>query len=298
MSRARARPKPQYQPHPTLSAMVKGTAIVLSHSEDTSLLVAALRSEGLKVVELRQVHEAHHAGLSPSFLCLMNHMVAWRLALKRRCPTLIVEADFVPVRGFGLLPAPFNPTSPRVGVAWLYSTGARMYSVTKEGFIEGGSTSTVAMAVTPAAAYELLHYSEHVRKATNGGLEYCPWDSGIDGYLISRGFKNYLAFKNYGEHGGRSNPEHSQRIRAAWPHRADVLWSELLFRPGYAPEGHRGNLRGAAIRLHARVRGLARFALGYYLRPKILMGSSFPMRLLLTAVARQLPWTEPPRYET
>lgn len=66
-------------------------------------------------------------------------------------------------------------------------------------------------------------------------------------------------------------------------HRADTLYGPLAFEPDYSLQ--ESTLQA---RLNARLRGLGRLATGRYLRPKILRGSSQPLRLLQFALGRQL----------
>lgn len=80
--------------------------LVVSHKEDTSNLVATLQAEGFSVTEVRGPYPAESSDWSPSTRCLVNHTNAWRIASERTSLTVIVEADFVPVIGFGKLPFP------------------------------------------------------------------------------------------------------------------------------------------------------------------------------------------------
>jgi hypothetical protein len=103
---------------------------------------------------------------SPSYLCLLNHKRAWEIASLQCQPTLIVEADFVPVVGFGQLPLPFKREQKNVGIAWLYVCAPQLYNVSAQGYAEGFSVSTVAYLVTPEAAKQLINLEEKVRTET------------------------------------------------------------------------------------------------------------------------------------
>src|SRR5262245_5775581 len=60
---------------------------------------------------------------------LVNHANAWRIAAGRKRPTIIVEPDFVPVRGFGDLPVPLPPGREESGLAYLYSVGSEIWDL-------------------------------------------------------------------------------------------------------------------------------------------------------------------------
>src|SRR5262249_12902477 len=89
----------------TLRAVSSGVVIV-AHREDTAPLTKALLAEGLTVDEVRGPYTSEQLKFSAIMRCLVNHANAWRIAANRDRPTIIVEADFVPVKGFGDLPAP------------------------------------------------------------------------------------------------------------------------------------------------------------------------------------------------
>ena len=260
---------------------------VIACTEDTSLLEQVLNREGMQVEILRQPPVSSSIQYSRSYLCLMNHVRAWQKIVEKDQPGLVIEADFVPVNGFGALPVPCDLTVKTTGLAWLYTCASQIYSVSEQGYAEGFSVSTVAYLVTPDAARALLSYAEEVR-SEYGETRYSPWDSGVEGFLRSRGFKSYIPFRNYGEHGGIPNPEHLQN-RHLWKqlsssHRADTLYGKLAFLPAYAKTD--GELFQA--RLYARVRGLGRLLTGRLLRRSIVMRSSVPWRLIGFALRRQI----------
>jgi hypothetical protein len=261
-----------------------GQTFILAYREDTTQLETALTHTGLACKVLRQVDQPEYQGYSSSYRCLLNHHQAWVRAAQSDQPTLIVEADFVPVVNLGQLPLPFRLNQPDVGLAWLYTCAPQVYSVTKEGFGEGYSTGLVAYVVTPAAAAALCDFAS---KFSKSGSRYTTFDSEIDQFLRRQGLKNYIGFRNYGEHGGIPNSEH-RRNGLSGIHRADVLWGQLAFLPAYATGAKRPRLALALARLQARTRGLGRLLVGRFLRIKVAKNSKRPLLLLQFALLRQL----------
>ncbi|MCY7407731.1 MAG: LPS biosynthesis glycosyltransferase [Alkalinema sp. CAN_BIN05] len=259
---------------------------VIAYQEDTTLLESIFHGEQLPYEVLRQVEGEIPSDFSRSYACLMNHCKAWRKIVAAGKAALIIEADFVPVKGFANLPMPCDVMDNRTGVAWLYTCASQLYSVTADGFAEGFSVSTVAYIVTPNGAVGLLALAEKIR-LKYGERSYGAWDSEVESFLRSRSLVCYIPFRNYGEHGGIPNPEHAKN-RDRWKHfsschRADRLYGELAFLPAYAL--NRWELR--QVRLYARMKGLGRLFLGKFLRWKVMRRSSFPLRLLGFAVRRQ-----------
>ena len=195
-------------------------------------------------------------------------------------PTLIVEADFVPVANFAQLPPPYDPLDSRLGIAWLYSCAAQIYRITNGGYAQGYSTAMVAYVVTRESAWSLIELAEKVR-TTAGPETYTPWDSGIEYYLRDRSFRNYVPWRNYGEHGGIPNPEQQQR-NPSTTHRADVVYGRWAFEPSYGDR--------LKERSYGRVKGIGRLLLNKYLRGEVLRGSTQPAQLLQFAIGRQLTW--------
>ncbi|MBF2002735.1 MAG: LPS biosynthesis glycosyltransferase [Synechococcales cyanobacterium M58_A2018_015] len=261
-----------------------GQTWIIAYKEATEPLEQALTQAGFTCGVLRQQDHPEYAAYASAYRCLLNHQQAWQRAAQSSQPTLIVEADFVPVRHIGQLPLPFPLQQPNVGIAWLYTCAPQLYSVSPEGFGEGYSTALVAYIVTPQGAQQLCELVDHITQ--RHGTQYNCFDSEIDRFLRDRQLKNYIAFRNYGEHGGIPNPEH-RRNGMSGIHRADVLYGELAFMPAYAaaaPDQHLTLLRS---RLHARIKGIARLLVGKFLRLKILRRSSAPKRLLGFALGRQ-----------
>lgn len=267
-----------------------GQTLVIAYKESTDLLVQTLSQAGLSCQVQRQIHQPGYETYSPSFLCLLNHRCAWETALRSAQPTLIVEADFVPVENFAALPVPFDPADTSLGIAWLYTCAPQVYSVisTEQGrFARGYSTSMVAYIITAKSAQLLIDLSEQI-KQDPGPEAYSPWDSGIEYYLRDRGFNNYVPFRNYGEHGGAPNPEHKQN-RLSKAHRADVLYGKLAFSPIYAQtEQGASRLECWKGRTYGRVKGVGRLLLLKYLRGEVVKTSEQSSELIKWAVSRQL----------
>lgn len=266
-----------------------GQTFVIAYKEPTEQLTAALTLAGFDCSVLRQVHQSGYETYSPSFLCLLNHRSAWELALRSQKPTLIVEADFVPVKTLATLPPPFDPADGDLGIAWLYTCAAQVYSVCdlpSGQYAQGYSTSMVAYVVTAKGARSLIDLAAQVEKDP-GPRAYSPWDSGIEYYLRDRALHNYVPFRNYGEHGGVPNPEHGKN-KLSKAHRADVLYGSLAFAPMYATATGWVNygqwLKGRA---YGRMKGLARLLLLKYLRAEVVRKSSQGKRLIAWALARQ-----------
>lgn len=255
-----------------------GHTFILAYQEKTEQLTTFLSNAGCKVEVLRQIHRSEYKHYSRSYLCLLNHRKAWERALLSEQPTLIVEADFVPVANFAKLPVPFDPADKNLGIAWLYTCAAQIYNITDQGYAQGYSTAMVAYVVTKESAWRLIELAEAV-KADPGPETYTPWDSGIEYYLRDRNFHNYVPWRNYGEHGGIPNPEHRQN-NLSTTHRADVLYGPLAFDPPYE--------QVLKERTYGRVKGLGRLLLNKYLRGPVLQGSAHPGRLLRFAIGRQL----------
>lgn len=272
----------QFQP--TLAEAI-GHTFILAYKESTTLLEATLTEAKLPYEVIRQADRSDYQSYASIYRCMLNHQQAWIRAAESCQPTLIVEADFVPVVGLGQLPLPFNLTQPDVGISWLYTCAPQLYSVTPDGFAEGFSTGLVAYVVTPNAARSLCDFVADITQ--KHGTGYYNFDSDIDQFLRARNFKNYIPFRNYGEHGGKPNPEH-RRYGLSGIHRADVLYDQLAFLPAYIESTKRPALQLRLARLQARLRGVIRLALGRFLRAKVIKGSTVPWRLIRFAIHRYL----------
>jgi GR25 family glycosyltransferase involved in LPS biosynthesis len=262
-----------------------GQTFILAYKESTEVLEKTLAQAGLSCEVLRQKDQPEYQHYASIYRCMLNHQQAWIRATQSGQPTLIVEADFVPVSGFGELPLPFKLSQSDVGICWLYTCASQLYSVTTEGFGEGYSTGLVAYIVTPKAAQILCEFVIEITEAHGTG--YFNFDSYVDWFLRLHHLKNYIAFRNYGEHGGRPNPEH-RRNGMSGIHRADVLYGKLAFKPAYVTASRHPSLHLLLARGQARLKGIARLLLGKFLRPQILRHSTVPWRLVSFAVRRQL----------
>ncbi|WP_254563862.1 LPS biosynthesis glycosyltransferase [Oscillatoria sp. HE19RPO] len=263
-----------------------GKVLIIAYKEPTDLLEKTLREEGLTPEVVRQAENPAMQDFSPSYRCLLNHRSAWERALNESQPTLIVEADFVPVQGLGQLPLSFPGDRTDLGIAWLYTCAPQIYSVSQEGYADGFSTAMVAYIITNHSAEYLIQLVDRITDEI-GPKNYSAWDSRIDAFLRQHNFKNYVPFRNYGEHGGRPNPEHRQNQLSS-SHRADVLYGKLAFLPMYAAENQEGSLKLRGVRLKARLKGIGRLVTGRYIRLPVLKKSSVPGRLLSFAIRRHL----------
>lgn len=258
------------------------TVLIIAHREDTSRLTTSLGQEGFHCQVQRQEHRPEQSGFARSYLCFLNHLEAWKWVAKHQQPAVIVEADFVPVRGIAQLPLPFNPEQADVGIAWLYTCAAQVYDISPGFHAQGYSSSMVAYIMTPRAVPCLLQLFERISHHP-GPCHYHPWDSEMDKALLAEGLRNYLPFRNYGEHGSDDpNPEHKAN-RLGRTHRADVLYGPLAFDPAYASS--EGFWR---TRLWGRIRGLARLLLGRYAQLHVLRRAEVPFKILSFAMRRQL----------
>ena len=269
---------------PSLSKTIAKT-LVIAYQEFTAPLEQSLNQEGLPCEVLRQVHLPEYKNYASIYLCFLNHLEAWKRAAQEIQPTLIVEADFVPVIGIGQLPCPLDLERSDAGLAWLYTCAAQLYSVSATGYAIGFSTSAVAYVLTPAAATALLEFGQDLI-AQADPTQYINWDSEVEGFLRQKGFCCYLPFWNYGEHGGKPNPEHQKA--GLGTHRADILWQALAFCPFYAQDHPNPRRVLWKTRLRGRLRGFGRLLFGRYLRWKVLCNSSTPLRMLSFAMGRQM----------
>jgi len=260
--------------------------LIIAYKEDTQQLEACLTEQGFDCRVVRQQHQPEYQGYSPSYLCLLNHCAAWRQVIELGQPALICEADFVPVKRLGQRPLPYAPTLSNVGIAWLYTCAPQIYSVSPQNHAIGFSTSMVAYILTPIGAQHLLEHAQQIAE-NPGPTQYSAWDSEVEEFLRQRQLNSYVPWRNYGEHGGKPNPEH-KKAGLSPAHRADVLYGPLAFTPIYAEGQSPSGLPVFYSRLKARTKGLGRLVLGKYVRPPVLAGSKTPLHMLKFAVGRQL----------
>ncbi len=257
------------------------TVLIIAHREETSRLSTSLEQAGFHCQVQRQAHREEQANFSRSYLCFLNHVEAWKWIAEHQQPAVIVEADFVPVQHMGQLPLPFDPEQADVGLAWLYTCAAQVYDISPARHAQGYSSSMVAYIMTPRAVPSLLQFFERVSH-NPGPYHYYPWDSELDKVLLAQDLRNYVPFRNYGEHGSDSpNPEH-QAHQLGRTHRADVLYGPLAFEPAYAVS--EGFWR---TRLWGRLRGLARLGMGRYAQLHVLRRAEVPFKILSFALRRQ-----------
>ena len=77
-----------------------GKVAIVAYKESTDLLQQYFTESGFDCQVLRQQHQPEYKNYSQSYLVLLNHCAAWEIARQATKPTLIVEADFVPVINF------------------------------------------------------------------------------------------------------------------------------------------------------------------------------------------------------
>ena len=243
----------------TLQSASSGVVIV-AHNEDTTTLRDTLLAEGFSVDEVRGSYTQEQLRYSAIMRCLVNHANAWRIAAQRDRPTIIVEADFVPVKGFGGLPLPTPPERVGNSLTYLYSIAPQIWDLASSQCARGHSGGMVALLVPPNVASALLQFfSEEVEAVPVGA--YSAFDAKVGYWLKARGFESYIPYRHYGEHGGIPNPEHA-RSGLGRPHQADALQGKLAFLPMYA----RGSiLKYWTIRGRARIWGIIRLVCGRYL---------------------------------
>jgi hypothetical protein len=230
--------------------------IIVAHHEDTSSLHLALTFEGLNTDEVRGPYAPEQESFSAIMKCLANHANAWRIAITREKPTIIVEADFVPVKGFGSLPIPAPTEKFGECLPYLYACGPQIWDLTAAA-ARGHAGGMVALVVWPKVARLMLEFFE-AQLAANPQGHYTPFDTKIGYWLMDKGIQSYLPQRQYGEHGGISNPEHA-RAGLGRPHHADSLANQLMFLPAYA-EGSRVSLW--RTRIMARAWGWLRLLTG------------------------------------
>lgn len=260
--------------------------IILAYKEDTEPLETFFLEQKFGCQVIRQKHKTGHKGYSPSYLCMLNHCNAWLKVIASNQPTLICEADFVPVRNLASLPLPYDPALGDMGIAWLYTCAPQIYHVLPNNQAVGFSTSMVAYILTPIGAKHLIDMAFQIAQASEP-KQYSTWDSLIEEFLRIRGLNGYVPWRNYGEHGGKPNPEH-KKAGFSPAHRADVLYGQLAFAPLYTAMQPYPGLHVLCSRLKARIKGLGRLALGRYLRLPVLAESTTPLKMLRFAIGRQL----------
>ena len=262
---------------------------IIACTEDISPLEKALIKEGFSPEISRMEYSSAEQEYSGAVRCMLNHANVWKQVAAGTGLSLVVEADFIPVRRFGDLPLPFPPSRYNGALGYLYAGGATLFDVQlEEGRIygRGHASCTVAYVIGPEAARCLLEFADHEMK-TQDLTRHNLWDCRIRMFLQERGITSWLPYRQYGEHGGIPNPEHAQAGYNP-SHQADVLFAPLSALPLYANGSRR---RLAVVRAKARMRGVVRLLLGRYLthidvRRAVANGTWIP--LLRFAFGRQL----------
>lgn len=259
------------------------SAYIVAHEEVVDALQAALLASGFDVETVRGPYTLEQLGYSRQVKCLVNHANVWRLVAAGSSPALVVEADFVPVKGMADLPLPFpySGDARERKFGWLYSGGSILYGFDEQGFPHGHGNATVAYALTPGAANRLLEFFE-LEIASDATGAYRNFESRIGVHMRRKqGILNYIPIYQYGEHGGRENPEHRVAGIRGW-HQADILWRSLAFLPAYA----NGNgLLYRLVRIRAWLRGLLRVATLRYFDPRYVNADSSLGRLTMAGLA-------------
>ena len=235
--------------------------LIVSHKEDTAQLRHTLTAEGLETEEVNGPYTLEQAKYSAAMRALVNHANAWRIAALRSKPTIVLEADFVPVRRFGSLAVPIPSGHEERSLVYLYCVGPEIWDLATPTIARAHCGGAVALLIPPRVAQLLLEFFESEVVANAVG-KYRPWDSGMGYWLLKRGVESYMPYRHYGEHGGLGNPEHA-RFGLGRNHRADALLDRLAFLPVYAM-GSRAKLwKGRII---GRSWGLLRLVTGRLLR--------------------------------
>ena len=243
---------------------------IIAHNEDITPLQQAMQREGFSCRIFRGGYTPEQKGYAAQIRCLINHANAWRYLSEIDQPLIIVEADFVPVRGFGDLPVPFPPNKSAAQFGWLYSPGSILYGVSENIYPYGHGNTMVAYVATPSAANALLDFFEREMQRADKG-NYVLWDTYIGIFLRwERGIYNYIPVYQYGEHGGLPNPEHATAKIRDW-HQADILWSQLAFMPLYS-RGSR--VRYLFFRCRGWLRGITRLATLRFFDPRSINSDS------------------------
>jgi len=214
--------------------------------------------EGIQVQVVRGPYSKEQQSYSAIYRCLVNHANAWRMVVKSETLSIIVEADFVPVLGFGKLPLPVPVDRLDSSLIYLYACGPQFWDMPSSSkCARGHAGGMVAYVISPTVATMMLDFFEEQCTANPSGA-YAPWDAGVGYWLKARGVESYLSYRQYGEHGGIANPEHS-KSGLGRPHQADTLTGPLAFLPFYACGSFATFL---TVRLRARMWGWVRLLAG------------------------------------
>lgn len=212
------------------------TCYVVAYKESVECLDRALQSEGFKVEVVRTSYTEEQLKWSPTRRCLLTHRAAWQRALERGTPWVVVEADFVPCRGFGRVSVPLSVSPGRLRLLYLYACGPTVYRVVNGTWAEGDAGGCVALGGEPSVARLLLDMTDKELMSPDM-TQYSLWDSRISATLRRQyHVRTLIPVRHTGEHGGLPNPEHKGWGLHA-THRADRLMDGLHFLPAYAQGG-------------------------------------------------------------
>ena len=223
----------------------------------------------------------------------MGHHDAWSECSQQSGFSLVVEADFVPVIGFGQQTVPIPEHMIGRAWGWLYSSGQRAYEFDGT-YIRGHSATTVAYIIDDKAASKILGFMDHEFSQYNP-REYRPWDTYVRMYAQNRDVFMYLPFRSYGEHGGMPNTEHkTNQINPS--HQADVLINRLHFLPSYA---RNSKARYFFVRARAYAKAWARLLCFRYIELPTLQTPTtdwrYKVRFVVGAVSRLLLFIRSPQ---
>jgi len=239
---------------PTLKEIIRKVYVV-RYGEDTSALQAALTNAGFAFDIVTKNYTETEFSYASICRGLLTHAEAWRRIASGSEPALVVEADFVPCVGFERFSLP-HPDPSSVW-CWLYTGTSVAYELVDGRYMRGHAASPVATVIYPRLASLLLRFVDE-QFSTKNPTEYIPWDSYVDYWVRAHSdIETYLAFRSFGEHGGRPDPIHAQN-RLHRTHRADCLVASLAFMPPYA-EGSQFKL--LTTRLIAKLKAFAKVLL-------------------------------------
>ena len=205
-------------------------AYIVKYREDTTELEESLKNAGFECFLIKKDYSDEELKFSSISRGLITHAKAWTRIVEDDKPALVVEADFVPCLGIEKFPLPHH--RPDDVWCWLYTGTSVAYELEEGKFMRGHAASPVATLIYPKLARLLIKFSL-LEISTKNPQEYLPWDSYVDYYIRGFGWKVYLAYRSYGEHGGKPDPAH-KNFGLRKTHRADCLYSELAFLPSYA----------------------------------------------------------------
>ena len=232
---------------------------IVAHNENINNLISSLNSEGFKIEVVKTNYSEKEKKYSRASRCLLNHTNAWKKTIESDELSIIVEADFVPVIGFGNLPLPFDISNKDKSFGYLYIGSARLFWFEEGNYPVGNSSTTVAYVLGPDAAKKFIEFSNKEFKRNNPE-DYFAWDTYLTGILSDNGYGIYIPFRCYGEHGGIVNPEHKLN-NINGPHQADVLWGKLHFLPFYA-EGNYSKF--IFYRFRAKIKAVIKLLINRY----------------------------------